>query len=147
MHIEDYTNGYQREVEDFVVGIHKEFGFPYNFILDYDLENPDKFYSQVGGIFYLLLNREQVIGTVAVRKINDKFAEIKRMYLLPEYRGLGWGTQLLEKVLAFCREKGFKTCILDTNVTQEAAQKLYAKYGFEVYKKDGSTLFMHKSLN
>lgn len=144
--IVEFTNDYQPRVKALVVGIHEEFGFLYDFKLDFDLEDPIRYYTSAGGVFYVLLNGEDVIGTVAVKKIDERVVELKRMYLLPEYRGQGWGARLLEQALAFCREKGFKSCVLDTNTKQESAQRLYASYGFETYKQEKNDLFMRLDL-
>ncbi|MGH7928077.1 MAG: GNAT family N-acetyltransferase [Candidatus Binatia bacterium] len=129
--------------------IHDEFGFPYDLKLDFDLEDPIRYYTSAGGIFYILLNGGDVVGTVAIKKLDERVAELKRMYLLPKYRGHGWGAKLLEHALAFCRDKGFESCVLDTNVKQESAQRLYASYGFETYKQEKNNLeltHLHKSV-
>lgn len=140
--IVEFTNDYQPQVKALVVGIHEEFGFPYDFKLDFDLDDPVRYYTGAGGIFLILLDGKDVIGTAAVKKVDEKTVELKRMYLLPQYRGRGLGAKLLERALAFCREKGFQSCILDTNVKQESAQRLYARYGFEVHRREKNALFM-----
>src|SRR3989344_8691096 len=141
LQIEEYSVQYQQQVKDLVISIHEEFGFPYDFKLDYDLENPGEFYNNAGGIFYVLISSELIVGTVAIKKINNEIGELKRMYLLKEYRGQGWGSKLLDRVINFCKEKRFKQIILDTNIKQIEAQKLYQKKGFKIMKTGENTIF------
>lgn len=142
MKIEEYSDRYQQQVKNLVISIHEEFGFPYDFKLDYDLEDPGKFYTNVGGAFFILLDDNRLLGTVAIKKISKKNAELKRMYLLKEYRGQGLGSKLLDEAIEFCRGKAFKKVNLDTNIKQIGAQKLYQKKGFQISKIKGNTIFM-----
>ncbi len=144
--IQEYSEEYQEQVKNLVISIHEEFGFPYDFNIDYDLENPKKIYTNSGGIFFVLLNGEKVVGTVAIKKINGNTAELKRMYLLKNYRGKGWGSKLLDKAIEFCKKEGFGQIGLDTNVKQVGAQKLYGKKGFNIYKTKRNTIFMFLDL-
>jgi len=141
-----YTNSYQKDVKDFVIAAHDEFTFPYDRKLDYDLDNPDKYYNNRGGMFYLLLDNEKVIGTAAVKKLDDKTAELKRLYVNKNYRGKGLGLQLFTEALDFCRENKIAKVVLDTNIKQKAAQKLYEKNGFKIDRVDKNTIFMSKIL-
>ena len=45
--------------------------------------------------FYLLSDRADVVGCIAIRRFED-YAEIKRMFVKKEFRGLGHGRRLLE---------------------------------------------------
>ena len=142
MKIERYSNQYQKLVKELVISIHEEFGFSYDFKLDYDLEDLEKFYTNSGDVFFILLDNNKLVGTVAIRKIDKESAELKRMYLLKEYRGQGWGSKLIDRAIEFCKEKGFKKIILDTNIKQVAAQKLYQKKGFEIIQTKENSIFM-----
>ena len=57
--------------------------------------------------------------------------ELRKMYFLPEVRGKGLGERLLRSALDFAREAGFKTAYLETLTGMDAAQRLYARLGFE----------------
>ena len=66
--------------------------------------------------------------------------ELQKMYFLPEARGLGFGTQLMQLCLENAKMFGFKSCYLETLPQMEDAQKLYVKAGFEYLDKPlGST--------
>ena len=61
----------------------------------------------------------------------DDTCEVRKMYFLPEVRGRGLGERLLRGALDFAREAGFKTAYLETLTGMDAAQRLYARLGFE----------------
>lgn len=56
--------------------------------------------------------------------------ELRKMYALPQARGLGVGRRLLELSLAAAREHGFRTCYLESLRSMHAARALYEKAGF-----------------
>lgn len=57
--------------------------------------------------------------------------ELRKMYFLPELRGTGIGTKLLELILDAAREAGYERCYLETLERMEQARHLYRKHGFE----------------
>lgn len=56
------------------------------------------------------------------------FAKLERLAIRPQYRGVGYGHQLLKFMLGFCREKGFQNFYLHA---QERLQTFYEGYGFK----------------
>lgn len=56
--------------------------------------------------------------------------ELRKMYFLPEARGLGAGRALIEQCLAAAKAFGFRQCYLETLEGMRAAQKLYRANGF-----------------
>lgn len=56
--------------------------------------------------------------------------ELVKMYLLPEARGKGLGTQLIERCIAQARDAGFKRVYLETMNELKPALKVYARLGF-----------------
>ena len=57
--------------------------------------------------------------------------ELRKMYCLPEARGLGVGARLLARCLATARGFGFRACYLETLTGMDAAQRLYRRAGFK----------------
>ena len=94
--------------------------------------NVDEFVSSVSpdGVFYLLQEKEEIIGMGALRKLKEGIGEIKRMYIKPEYRGKGLGKEMLELLLSKCKEYGFSKVYLETGAFMGAAQGLYRSMGF-----------------
>ncbi len=56
--------------------------------------------------------------------------ELRKMYFLPEVRGLGFGQALIERCLEGARKAGFRRCYLETLRVMERARSLYEKNGF-----------------
>lgn len=76
---------------------------------------------------------KKVLGIGAVRfnaGVADSFAEIKRMYSIPEARGTGVGEAILVKILDAIRSEGETVARLETGDKLVAAVGLYKKYGF-----------------
>lgn len=57
-------------------------------------------------------------------------AEMKRLYVKPEYRRLGIGRLLAEAIMDTARTKGYDCILLDTLDDMETARALYAELGF-----------------
>ncbi len=53
------------------------------------------------------------------------------MGLLPEWRGLGWGSRLMDAALGACPRRGFTRIELDVYAHNSAAIALYRKFGFQ----------------
>lgn len=56
--------------------------------------------------------------------------ELRKMYCLPEARGLGAGSALMARCLDAARAAGFRRCYLETLTGMDAAMRLYERSGF-----------------
>lgn len=142
----EYLPAYQKQVKDFVTKAHEEFGFPHNSWLDSDLENLDEFYKNKGGVFYIMLNNNTLVGTVAIKKITNEEAELKRLYLNQKYRNQGLGFKLMNLAISFAKTNNFKKITLNTNIKQTKAIELYKRNDFKEDKQEGNVIFMSKDL-
>jgi putative acetyltransferase len=69
-------------------------------------------------------------GCVALRRLDDRTGELKRLYVRPGYRSLGVGNLLVEAVIGAARGAGYSELRLDTLPQMASAQRLYRKLGF-----------------
>jgi ribosomal protein S18 acetylase RimI-like enzyme len=99
---------------------------------DKDLTDLEANYWNRKGAFFILLNGEEVIGTVGLHHETDAICELCRMYLAPQYRGQGLGRRLLEHCVREARERGFEEVSLKTASVLVEAISLYKRAGFSV---------------
>ncbi|NVM17203.1 MAG: GNAT family N-acetyltransferase [Candidatus Lokiarchaeota archaeon] len=83
------------------------------------------------GIYYIIQKNSFTIGMGALRTIKSGIGEIKRMYIRPEYRGNGYGKEILEILLQKGKEFEFSSIRLDTGKFMVAAQQVYRLAGFQ----------------
>ena len=97
----------------------------------HDMEDIRQNYSGNDGIFLVMTDDDQIIGTGAVRKIDDEICELKRVWLLFEYHGKGLGYRMMQELLAFARKKKYRRMRLETDRGhQNRAFDFYKRLGF-----------------
>jgi DNA-binding MarR family transcriptional regulator/N-acetylglutamate synthase-like GNAT family acetyltransferase len=82
------------------------------------------------GVFLLATLHGEPVGCGAVKFHLDAPAEIKRMWVSPEARGLGLGRRLLARLEACASARGVRTLRLETNRTLDEAISLYRTAGY-----------------
>jgi putative acetyltransferase len=97
----------------------------------HDMDDVQRAYFENGGTFLVMTDEERIIGTGAIRKIDDTICELKRVWLLFEYHGQGLGYRMIQELLAFAREKRYRRIRLETDKDdQRRAYVLYKRLGF-----------------
>jgi GNAT superfamily N-acetyltransferase len=82
------------------------------------------------GAFYVAYLRDRPVGCGAVKHHADAPAEIKRMWLAPETRGLGLGRKLLVTLETCARDAGASIARIETNTDLAEAVALYLSAGW-----------------
>jgi putative acetyltransferase len=95
-----------------------------------DVDNFQQVYFEHNGIFLVILDDGQLIGTGALKQIDPETAELKRFWLLEQYHGQKIGYALVMRLFAFAREKGYQRVRLQTGQEQVRALAFYKKLGF-----------------
>ena len=95
-----------------------------------DMDEVQSHYFGNHGVFLVALNGEQVIGSGALRKLDDETAELKRMWLLEAYHGQGIGYRLLSQLVDFAIQHRYVRIRLQTSPEQVRALNFYRKFGF-----------------
>jgi GNAT superfamily N-acetyltransferase len=96
-----------------------------------DMDTIQQTYLDNGGIFLIMLDDSQPIGTGAIRKIQNDTCKLKRLWLLSSYHSKGLGYRMLQALFSLAREKGYRRIWLQTDaVYQSRALNFYKRIGF-----------------
>lgn len=69
-------------------------------------------------------------GCIGVHRWQDSTCEMKRLYVRPQFQGVGCGRLLAERAIAWAVEAGYERMLLDTLPAMATAQGLYERLGF-----------------
>ncbi len=114
-----------------------------------DVDDFQRQYGPPGGAFLVALDGATIIGTGAIRRIDDATAELRRMWLLPAYHGRGIGYRLAQELFAFARAAGYRFVRLSTSDVQTRAIGFYERLGFYAiprYRDTDDEVFMEMRL-
>jgi RimJ/RimL family protein N-acetyltransferase len=96
-----------------------------------DLLRFNAHYTPPRGAFWVVREDARVVGSVGVERLDDRTAELHRLYLDSTLRGRGIGRALVETVLDWAREQGVRRLVLWSDTRFEQSHRLYRRLGFE----------------
>jgi putative acetyltransferase len=97
----------------------------------HDMDDIQQTYFENGGTFLVMAEGDRIIGTGAIRRLDETTCELKRVWLLFEFHGKGLGYRMIQELLSFAREKGYRRIRLETDrEDQRRAYALYKRLGF-----------------
>lgn len=103
-------------------------------ISDPEVDWMSRAYAQPRHAYFVLERQGQVLGGAGVAPLAGGDAgtcELRKMYFLPEARGLGAGAAMMRRCLDAARDLGFARCYLETLTGMDAAMRLYERSGFK----------------
>lgn len=97
-----------------------------------DLVDVDGFYRGGRGNFWVALDGDDVVGTIALKDIGNDQAALRKMFVAASHRGREQGVAkgLLDALFAWCSEQGLREVFLGTTERFVAAHRFYEKHGF-----------------
>jgi len=105
-------------------------GFAIN---DPEVDWMSRAYSEPRCSYFVIEKDGVVVGGAGVAPLvngDEDVCELRKMYFLPETRGLGAGAAMMQRCLEAARAHGFRRCYLETLRGMDAAMKLYERSGF-----------------
>jgi putative acetyltransferase len=102
--------------------------------------------------FFVLRDNGTAAGCGGIQLFGKEYGELKRMYVRPQFRGLGYGKLLLDHLADYARAHGVGLLRLETGIHQTPAIRLYEGMGFQrigpfgEYQEDPLSLFYEKRI-
>lgn len=118
---------------------------------DDEVKNLRGKYGEPEGRLYLAYVEDKAAGCIALRKLDERRCEMKRLYVRPQFRNHKLGEQLVDKVIGEAKKIGYRHMLLDTIPFLHSAIHLYRKHGFYEIDKyndnpDGNAIYMQLDL-
>ena len=91
------------------------------------------FSGNPGAVYFIAEAYGEVVGGAGIFPTNGlpvDTCELVKMYLLPEVRGIGLGSRLIENCISYARQQGYKKIYLESMPELAKALKTYEKFGF-----------------
>ncbi|MES2457611.1 MAG: GNAT family N-acetyltransferase [Bacteroidota bacterium] len=122
-----------QSVIDLILPIQQiEFNVPITIEAQPDLLDIESNYQQHDGNFWGAKIDGELVGTIALLNTGHNSGALRKMFVKKEFRGREYGIaqQLLETLLAYCREKNITDVYLGTVDLLKAAHRFYEKNDF-----------------
>ena len=120
-----------------------------DYLVEIDGDEKD-FFAQYNQIYIdnviVCYEDEIAVGCGAFKEYEPTVAEIKRMFVLPEKRGKGIASTVLNALEIWAKENGFQHAILETSNQLTNAISLYKKSGYEVIPNYGQYIEVESSV-
>lgn len=101
---------------------------------DAELDAVSAAYAGDRAAYFVVVDGDRVLGGGGIGPLageeSGTTCELRKMYVLPEARGLGLGRQIVELSLDAARAAGYGTCYLETMSSMKEARRLYESIGF-----------------
>jgi GNAT superfamily N-acetyltransferase len=95
-----------------------------------DLQHIRQSYGGLGEAFFVAVSGGDIIGTVALKKEDDRTVLMRRLFVSKSYRKKKIGTKLIEYAKKFCDEVGYQEMVFRTTSRMKSAAEVCQKCGF-----------------
>ncbi|MBG0791812.1 MAG: GNAT family N-acetyltransferase [Desulfovibrionaceae bacterium] len=140
MRIVSYSGQDPDRIIDLITTIQiREFGVATSAEKQPDLRDIPGCYQQGAGDFWLALENDELVGTIALLDVGNGVCALRKMFVKKAYRGRerGIGAALMHTLLDRARERGVREVYLGTVDVYHAAHRFYEKNGFtEVERRE-----------
>ena len=111
----------------------------------------DAFYAQYNQLdniknVVIAYQNGQAIGCGAIKEYAPNSMEIKRMYVLQEFRGQGIASSLLRNLENWAKQLGYAETVLETLNSEEKTVAVYLKNGYQIMANYGQYVGVETSV-
>ncbi len=136
----EYHDKYKDQIIDLILEIQNdEYSIDLSINEQSDLLNIKNEYISNGGNFWIAVDSDDnVVGTIALLKMSDEVAVLKKFFVDSRFRGgeFGIGSNLYGTLLSFVEKNSIKHVILDTPAVATRSHNFYKKVGFRLIGKE-----------
>ncbi len=100
-------------------------------IHDAEVQNMFEAYQQPGCAYFVVELAGKICGGGGVAPLEANVCELRKMYFLPELRGLGAGRALMQICVERAQQLGYQQIYLETLSGMDQAIRLYEQAGFK----------------
>ena len=134
--IREITEADDKQIAKVIRSVLIEFGVPKvgTAYADKSLDCMFETYNKPKSAFFVIDVNGQIIGGAGITQLDNytgNVCELQKMYFLPEARGIGLGSKMMDICLQKAKSFGFEKCYLETLPYMVAARKLYSRVGFQ----------------
>ncbi len=137
--IAEYEDKFRQRVLNLILNIQRgEYGMSITAKDQPDLADIGGFYKTGNGNFWVAVQGEEVVGTIALKDIGNAQTALRKMFVAQDWRGRekGIAASLLQTALAWAKDRGLTDIYLGTTPHFLAAHKFYEHNGFQEISKD-----------
>jgi GNAT superfamily N-acetyltransferase len=95
---------------------------------------------------FVTFDGETPVGCASFKRFDEDTAEIKRVFVKPEYRGRGIARAILALLEQAAKERGYARLLLETGAPLVAAHRLYLSTGYSIIPNYGPYADMPESI-
>ena len=130
--IRKFKSGDEQAVETLITGImNEEFPQTKDAYPSEDLRDIPRVYGKSGEAFFVATNQNHIVGTVAIKREDDRTALLRRIFVVPTHRNQRIGVRLIEHAIDFCKQTGYEEVVFKTSSKMDKAIRLCENKGFQ----------------
>ncbi|MFA6142239.1 MAG: GNAT family N-acetyltransferase [Candidatus Omnitrophota bacterium] len=134
--IRRFKNEDAKGVKELILGIlSKEYPFDRSAYSDSDLDKIAQTYGGKRESFFVIEEGKDIAGTVGIKEESANEALLRRLFVDLKHRKRGYGSQLLDEVIRFCKDNGYKHIYFRCTDRMSDAMRLCTKKGFKETEK------------
>jgi GNAT superfamily N-acetyltransferase len=135
----------QKEVKDLILAGLAEYWGSLDPSCNPDLDDITRTYHQA--VFLVARLDDRLVSTGALLPHSPRIAKIVRMSVLKSCRRRGIGRQILNRLLDYARQSGYKQVVLETTASWQGAIEFYLSNGFRVTHHKNDNIHFHLDLS